>query len=55
MNAKLFDALAELESAKGIPMAYMLEKIEGALQKPLNARSVPRRARASCWTPLSGI
>ena len=31
MNAKLFDALAELESAKGIPRDYMLEKIEIAL------------------------
>jgi len=33
MNAKLFDALAELESAKGIPMDYMMEKVEGALVK----------------------
>ena len=44
MNAKLFDALAELESAKGIPMAYMLEKIEGALQKAIE-REVGATAR----------
>lgn len=44
MNAKLFDALAELESAKGIPMEYMLEKIEGALQKAIE-REVGATAR----------
>lgn len=45
MNAKLFDALAELESAKGIPMDYMLEKIEGALQKAIE-REVGATARS---------
>ncbi len=35
MNAKLFEALAELESTKGIPMDYMLEKIEGAIIKSI--------------------
>lgn len=45
MNAKLFEALAELESAKGIPMDYMLEKIEGALQKAIE-REVGATARA---------
>ncbi len=45
MNAKLFDALAELESAKGIPADYMLEKIEGALQKAIE-REVGPTARS---------
>ncbi len=35
MNAKLFEALADLESTKGIPMDYMLEKIEGAITKSI--------------------
>ena len=45
MNAKLFDALAELESTKGIPMDYMMEKIAGALQKAIE-REVGATARA---------
>ncbi len=32
MNKELFDALKLLEQTKGIPMDYMLEKIEAALQ-----------------------
>ncbi|MBQ4324870.1 MAG: transcription termination/antitermination protein NusA [Clostridia bacterium] len=35
MNAKLFEALNELEAVKGIPVDYMLEKIEGALVKSI--------------------
>ncbi|MBQ8026212.1 MAG: transcription termination/antitermination protein NusA [Oscillospiraceae bacterium] len=31
MNAEFFDAIAQLESEKGIPQQYMLEKIEQAL------------------------
>ncbi len=41
MNAKLFEALAELESTKGIPMDYMLEKIEGALIKAIEREVGP--------------
>ena len=32
MNKELFEALKLLEQTKGIPMDYMLEKIEAALQ-----------------------
>ncbi len=45
MNAKLFEALAELESTKGIPMDYMLEKIEGAIIKSIE-REVSPTAKA---------
>ncbi len=45
MNAKLFEALAELESTKGIPMDYMLEKIEGAILKSIE-REVSPTAKA---------
>jgi len=31
MNAALFEALETLEKTKGIPVDYMLEKIEAAL------------------------
>ena len=31
MNSELFDALELLEKTKGIPVDYMLEKIEAAL------------------------
>ena len=31
MNAELFEALELLEKTKGIPMDYMLEKVEAAL------------------------
>jgi N utilization substance protein A len=41
MNAKLFEALAELEAAKGIPVDYMLEKIEGALIKSIEREIGP--------------
>ncbi len=41
MNAKLFEALAELESTKGIPMDYMLEKIEGAIIKSIEREISP--------------
>ncbi len=41
MNAKLFEALAELESTKGIPMDYMLEKIEGAIIKSIEREVSP--------------
>ena len=32
MNAELFEALELLEKTKGIPVSYMLEKVEAALQ-----------------------
>lgn len=32
MNSELFDALEQLEKTKGIPVDYMIEKIEAALQ-----------------------
>lgn len=41
MNAKLFEALADLEAAKGIPVDYMLEKIEGALIKSIEREIGP--------------
>ena len=31
MNAELFEALEALEKVKGIPVDYMLEKVEAAL------------------------
>ncbi len=45
MNAKLFEALADLESTKGIPMDYMLEKVENALIKSIE-REVSPTAKA---------
>ncbi len=41
MNAKLFEALAELEATKGIPMDYMFEKIEGAIIKSIEREISP--------------
>ena len=32
MNAELFEALELLEKTKGIPVEYMLEKVEAAMQ-----------------------
>ena len=32
MNAELFEALELLEKTKGIPVDYMLEKVEAAMQ-----------------------
>ncbi len=41
MNAKLFEALVELENTKGIPMEYMLEKIENAIIKSIEREIGP--------------